>query len=116
MLPPATGCGFAEVSRRHGDYAICGVAALVRLDGGGRIDAASAAYLSVGPRPLVLDLTAACAGQPAGFAAAAEQAMAELDPEPDIHATADYRRHLAGVLTRRTLLEALADARERAHA
>jgi carbon-monoxide dehydrogenase medium subunit len=116
MLPPATGCGFAEVSRRHGDYAICGVAALVRLDGGGRIDAASAAYLSVGPRPLVLDLTAACAGQPAGFAAAAEQAMAELDPEPDIHATADYRRHLAGVITRRTLLEALADARERAHA
>jgi aerobic carbon-monoxide dehydrogenase medium subunit len=112
VLPAAAGCAFAEISRRRGDYAICGVAAVVELDGDGGISRASAAYLSVAPRPLVLDLTQACA--PPSFAEAARLAMARVDPEPDIHATADYRRQLAGVLTERTLREAFADAQERA--
>jgi aerobic carbon-monoxide dehydrogenase medium subunit len=143
VLPVAAGCAFAEVSRRHGDYAVCGVTALVELDDDGLISRASAAYLSVAPRPLVLDLTGACTGIRGGdasgatarngapdvnraagsagtlrpdFGAAARLAMAQLDPEPDIHATADYRRHLAGVLTEQALREALADARERANA
>ena len=63
---------------------------------------------------VVLDLTeAATADSTDGFAAAAELACQQLDPEPDIHATADYRRHLAGVLTRRALLEALGEAQVR---
>jgi aerobic carbon-monoxide dehydrogenase medium subunit len=119
VLPPSAGTGFAEVSRRRGDYAVCGVAALVRLGGDGRIARAHAAYLSVAPCPLVLDLTEAAAGLPAGgardagFAAAADLVRQRVDPEPDIHATAAYRRHLAGVLTQRALLEALGEARER---
>lgn len=113
VLPAAAGCAFAEVSRRHGDYAICGVAAIVALGADGLICGASAAYLSVAPRPLVLDLTQACTGR-ADFTDAGRLAMATVDPEPDIHATADYRRHLAGVLTERALREALAQARERA--
>ena len=114
VLPPGAGTGFAEVSRRRGDYAVCGVAATVRLDTGGRITQARAAYLSVGPSPLVLDLTgAAAAGGSDGFSAAADLARQRIDPEPDIHATADYRRHLAGVLTQRALQEALGEAQVR---
>ncbi len=114
VLPPAAGTGFAEVSRRRGDYAVCGVAAIVQLDGDGRIAQARAGDLSVGPSPVVLDLTeAAAAGGTDGFSAAADLARQQIDPEPDIHATADYRRHLAGVLTQRTLLEALGEAQVR---
>jgi len=117
VLPPGAGTGFAEVSRRRGDYAVCGVAATVRLDTGSRITQARAAYLSVGPSPLVLDLTdAATSGGTDGFSAAADLARQRIDPEPDIHATADYRRHLAGVLTRRALQEALGEAQVRAAA
>jgi len=115
-LSPAVGTGFAEVSRRRGDYAVCGVAALVRLGAGGRVARARAAYLSVAPCPLVLDLTEAVAGAPAdssAFPGAAELARQQLDPGTDVHATASYRRHLAGVLTERALLEALGEARER---
>jgi carbon-monoxide dehydrogenase medium subunit len=114
VLPPSAGTGFAEVSRRRGDYAVCGVAATVQLDGDGRIARARAGYLSVGPTPLVLDLTeAATADGTDGFSAAADVARQQIDPEPDIHATAAYRRHLAGVLTQRALLEALGEAQVR---
>jgi aerobic carbon-monoxide dehydrogenase medium subunit len=117
VLPPGAGTGFAEVSRRRGDYAVCGVAALVELKDGHEVEQARAAYLSVGPRPRVLDLTEAVAGAPAdshSLPAAVTMARELIHPEGDIHATADYRRHLAGVLTERSLLEALAEARDRA--
>jgi carbon-monoxide dehydrogenase medium subunit len=118
VLPPASGTGFAEVSRRRGDYAICGVAVLVTLTDDGRsIRRARAAYLSVGPTPLVLDLTAAVAGQPAdpagAFPAARDLAAAQVRPDSDIHATADYRRQLAGVLTERALRQAVGEAASR---
>lgn len=115
VLPPATGAGFAEVSRRRGDYAVCGVAVLASVGDGGRIAGARAAYLSVAPVPVVVDLTEAVAGHPAderGYPAAAEMARAQLDPEADIHASAAYRRHLAGVLTERALVEALGEAQK----
>ena len=108
--PPAmTGTTFVEVARRHGDYAICGLAAIVTLDDDGTVGQARAAYISVGPTPVVLDLTAAVHGQlPAGadWAAAGQLAQGQVEPEPDIHASADYRRHLVGVLTARALREA----------
>jgi xanthine dehydrogenase iron-sulfur cluster and FAD-binding subunit A len=116
VLPPGGGTAFAEVSRRHGDYALCGAAAVVQLGGDGRIEGARAAYLSVGPQPVVIDLTEAVMGLPAdaaSFPAAAALARDRVSPQPDIHATADYRRHLAGVLTERALAEAVAEARHR---
>jgi carbon-monoxide dehydrogenase medium subunit len=100
------------VSRRHGDYAMCGVAAIVTLDDAGQVSLARAAYLSLAGTPLVLDLTQPCAS--AGAADAAEYAKARIDPSSDIHATAAYRRHLAGVLTVRALTGALAQAHENA--
>ena len=108
-LAARAGCAFAEVSRRHGDYAVCGVAALVELDEGGGVGRARAAYLSVAGTPLLLDLTEAGAD----VAAAGRLATARVAPTADIHATAAYRRHLAGVLTERALAGALAHARER---
>ncbi|HEX8093466.1 FAD binding domain-containing protein [Jatrophihabitans sp.] len=104
-LPARAGSAFAEVSRRHGDYAICGVAVLVQLDEDLRISTARAGYLSVSATPLVLDLTEAISGRPhdADLSAAAAFARAAVDPEPDIHASAAYRRQLAGVLTGRAL-------------
>jgi aerobic carbon-monoxide dehydrogenase medium subunit len=117
VLPACAGTGFAEVSRRRGDYAVCGVAALVTLNDRQEIERARAAYLSAGPCPRVVDLTGAVAGAPADsqkLPAAVTMARELIRPDGDIHATAEYRRHLAGVLTERALLEALAEARERA--
>ncbi|MDQ2749174.1 MAG: xanthine dehydrogenase family protein subunit M [Actinomycetota bacterium] len=108
-LGPRSGTAFVEVSRRHGDYAVCGVGALVELDADGALTSARTAYLSVSPTPLVVDLSEAGAD----FAAAAALARERVDPEPDIHATADYRRHLAGVLTERALGSAHAAALDR---
>ena len=104
-LGARSGTAFGEVSRRHGDYAVCGVAVLVELDDDLRVAGARAGYLSVAPTPLVLDLTAVAAGRPydADFAEAAAFARDAVDPEPDIHASAAYRRQLAGVLTGRAL-------------
>jgi aerobic carbon-monoxide dehydrogenase medium subunit len=114
-LAPSAGTGFAEISRRRGDYAVCGVAALAWLSADGHIGGATAAYLSMGPVPVVLDLTEAVAGaaaDTASFPAAVGLARDRLNPQPDIHATASYRRQLAGVLTERALQEALAAVRE----
>jgi carbon-monoxide dehydrogenase medium subunit len=111
-LPAGTGTAIVEVSRRHGDYAVCGVAAIVTAGPDGRVTAARTSYISVGDMPPVLDLTAAVRGTDvadAGSAAwidAAELAHAQLRPDGDIHATAAYRRHLVRVLTARALREA----------
>ena len=108
-----SGSAWTEVARRHGDYALCGVGVLVVLDQGLRIEAARAACISVGPVPVPVDLTDALGGQPhdaADWAAAGRLAAAAVDPEDDIHATAAYRRHLAGVLTARAARAAAAHA------
>jgi carbon-monoxide dehydrogenase medium subunit len=118
--PPAgAGSAWVEVARRHGDYAICGVGALVELDQGLRVAAARAALISVGPVPVPVDLTDALGGRPhdaADWAAAGRLAAAATDPEDDIHASAAYRRHLAGVLTARAARVAAARAAQRLEA
>ncbi len=107
--PPGRRSAVVEVARRHGDYAMCGVAVTVDTDGD-HVTSARAAYVSMGPTPPVLDLTEAVRGQAvpdADWAAAAELAVSRLEPEPDIHATADYRAHLARVLTVRAFQQAV---------
>jgi carbon-monoxide dehydrogenase medium subunit len=114
--PAAAGSAWVEVARRHGDYAVCGVGALVQLDRGLRVERARAACISVGPVPVTVDLTDALAGRPhdaADWAAAGRLAAAAVDPDDDIHATAAYRRHLAGVLTARATRAAAAAAATR---
>ncbi|MFL6137123.1 MAG: FAD binding domain-containing protein [Frankiaceae bacterium] len=114
---PGTGTAFVEVARRHGDYAIAGVAAAVALDDDVRVARARVAFISLAPTPLVVDLTDALGGATvatADWAAAGRAAAAATDPEPDIHASADYRRHLAAVLTARALREAADEAAHQA--
>lgn len=113
--PPGAGWAFEEVARRHGDYALAGVAVRVELDAGGRCRGARAVLLGVGEGPT------RAAGAERGLEgevpteavvrAAAEAAAAALDPPGDIHASPAYRRHLAGVLVRRALTRAAARAR-----
>ncbi|MGY1734252.1 FAD binding domain-containing protein [Geodermatophilus sp. SYSU D01045] len=115
-LPERSGTAFAEVARRRGDYAVCGAGVVVTLDADRRVAAVRASYLSVGLVPEVHDLTEAVAGKPvdsADWAAAGALARTLVDPDTDIHASADYRRLLVGVLTERTLAEAAAEAIER---
>ncbi|WP_424530658.1 FAD binding domain-containing protein [Sphaerisporangium viridialbum] len=111
-LPARTGTAFCEVARRHGDYAMAGAAAVVTLDDL-RIASARVACVSVGPVPVLLDLSEVCAHRPAAsvdWAAVARAVQNRIDPDGDIHATAGYRRHLTGVLAERALRVAAQEA------
>jgi carbon-monoxide dehydrogenase medium subunit len=113
-LPPLaarTGTSFVEVARRRHDFALVGVAAVVTLEEKGVIRQARMVFLSAGDRPMEARRAAeALAGQaptPEAFRAAAEIAASdEIEPSSDIHATAEFRRHLAKVLARRALDQA----------
>jgi carbon-monoxide dehydrogenase medium subunit len=105
---PRTGWAFDEVSRRHGDYALAGIAATVTVDEAGRCTAARVALLSVGEGPvLAAGAAAALVGQApdeAAIRAAAEAAsQRDVDPPGDIHASPEYRRQLVKVLVQRVL-------------
>ncbi|HEX7243036.1 MAG TPA: xanthine dehydrogenase family protein subunit M [Longimicrobiaceae bacterium] len=112
---PGSGWAFDEVSRRHGDYALAGAAAVVTLDGAGRCTDARVVLLSVGGGPvLAAGAAAALVGEaPSEDAvrAAADAVGREIDPPADIHASAAYRRRLAEVLVRRVLPRAFERAR-----
>jgi carbon-monoxide dehydrogenase medium subunit len=108
-----TGTAWVEVSRRAGDYALCGLGLVLRLGDDDRVASARAAYISVGATPVLVDLTDAVGGQPpdaADWASAGTLARSAVDPEEDIHASADYRRHLVSVLTGRAGRAAVAHA------
>lgn len=94
---------FVEVARRNGDYAVCGVAAVVRRAAGEMVEA-RLGLISVGATPVVLDITMVVDSADALRAYVAGQ----VEPSDDIHASADYRRHLAGVLAVRAVREARA--------
>jgi carbon-monoxide dehydrogenase medium subunit len=115
---PATGSSWVEVSRRHGDYALVGVGALVTLDGDGHATAASVVLISVAGAPVVVDLSDVASGvgrdgDGTEWAGADDILDSVLEPEADIHATASYRAQLARVLTRRALASATEDAGRR---
>jgi carbon-monoxide dehydrogenase medium subunit len=104
------GWAFEEVARRRGDFAMVGVAAVLLVTDDHIADA-RLAYLSMGPTPLRAPVAEAwLRGQPAdagAFARAAELALPELEPGDDLHASREYRQHVAPALTRRALAKAL---------
>ena len=112
--PKGAGWSFVEFSRRHGDFALLGVAIRLKLDEVGRCIDARLVLIGGGPTPMrarhaetILD------GEITShelFTEVAQQASKEIDPGSDIHASADYRRHLAKVM----VLSALQQAAERA--
>jgi carbon-monoxide dehydrogenase medium subunit len=113
-LPPRTGWGFEEVARRHGDFALAAVAATLTVSGGA-IEQARIALTGVGPTTLratsAEGLLIGHALEPTLTSRVIDAVRAVIKPETDLHASSDYRRHLAGVLTGR----ALAAAWRRAH-
>jgi CO/xanthine dehydrogenase FAD-binding subunit len=108
-LPPQSGWGFAEVSRRGGDFALAAAAAVLTLRGG-TVAEARFAVMGVGKTPLRMSAAEAMlvgqAVSPDLLEQAAEAVRTAVEPETDLHASADYRRHLIGVLTQRTLADA----------
>jgi aerobic carbon-monoxide dehydrogenase medium subunit len=112
-IPAAPGAtwGFAELARRTGDYALAGVAAVLRAPGG-RCETARLVAFGAADRPLRLAAAEArltgTRVDAAGARAAGAAAAAACAPPDDVHATAEYRRHLVAVLTEQVVLEALA--------
>jgi carbon-monoxide dehydrogenase medium subunit len=108
--PAGAGMAFQEVARRHGDFALVGVGAVVVRDGSGTVTDARLAFTGVAGTPVrSASAEAALRGTTAGadaIAAAAAAVAGDIDPGGDVHATAAYRRHVAGVLARRVLTEA----------
>lgn len=101
---------YDEIARRSGDYALCGVGATIVEEHGQVVDVA-VSFVSTTPVPTRLDLTdtfaATGSGEPRWDQIDA-LVEAHIEPEADLHASAEYRRHLAKVLTRRVLGQALA--------
>ncbi|HEU0337175.1 MAG TPA: FAD binding domain-containing protein [Gaiellaceae bacterium] len=110
-----TGSCFLELARRHGDFAIAGVGALVSLGADGTVADARVALIGVGERAVRADAAERVlrGAEPTGdvVAEAAAAVDGEIEPNGDIHASADYRRHVAGVLVRRALETAVTRAR-----
>jgi len=119
-LPPSprrTGHAFMEFARRHGDYAQAGVAVTIGVDENGYCRQARLVFLNVGETPMVAGQAAAAlvghSLSPELIASAAMYAAwNEIEPTGDIHATVDYRRHLAYVLCKRAIEKAVWRATE----
>lgn len=112
LLPSKSSAAFLEFAQRPGDFALCGVAAYLHLDEAGTIAEARLALMGVGGTPFRAEQAEAVlqGERPSAalFAEAAETVSQEVDPDSDIHASAEYRRHLARVLTPQVLERAAA--------
>ena len=110
-IPPQaerTGACFLEFSRRRGDYALMGLAAVVRLDPDGTCRDARLVYLNAGDGPTQAPQAAAMLigrriDSAAADSAAAHAAESEIAPSGNLHASPAFQRHLARVLGRRSI-------------
>ncbi len=112
VWPAGTATCFTEFSRRQGDFALAGAGAVLAIGDDGRVARAGLALMGVGDRPFDGTAIASellCGAKPdeAAVQAVAARVQSDVEPPSDIHAPADYRRHLAGVMTRRALLGAV---------
>jgi len=114
-LPPNTGWGFEEVARRAGDFALAAVAATVTASDG-KIEEARIALTGVGPTPVrPHEAEALLRGEKIEtklIERVIEAVRSVIAPDSDLHASSDYRRHLAGVLTGRAVSAAWKRATE----
>jgi carbon-monoxide dehydrogenase medium subunit len=105
------GFGFHEFARRHGDFAITGAAVLLEAEADQTVKRVSLTLCGVANAPLRLrEVEAALTGKRLDVAKLREalKSLSSLDPTDDIHATPDYRRHLAAVLVTRAMRDAAA--------
>ncbi len=109
-MAPRTGWALEETARRAHDFALVGVGAVVTLDAQNRCERARLVFLSVGDGPVeAVRAAEKLIGEevtPDFIRAVAESVTEELDPSADIHASVEYRLHLARVLARRALEKA----------
>jgi carbon-monoxide dehydrogenase medium subunit len=117
FMPARTGWSFMEVAPRAGDYALMGVAALVTLDEDGKCKSAKLVYLNAGDGPVdAVEAAQSLAGGPPNEksfgAAAAIASENEINPFGNIHASPEFQRHLAKVLTKKALQQATQRAGE----
>ena len=112
--PPNSGYSFQEVSRRHGDFALAGAAALIALDASGAIELARLTLTGTTPMRAESGEKLLLGERPseALFRDAAARATENLEQDGDIHASAEYRRGACAVLARRALNQAAARAAE----
>ncbi len=116
--PLRTGAAFLEICRRHGDFALVGVATQVTLADNDSIAEVHLALIGVGPTPIrATEAEQQLHGKytsAAIFKEAAKLVSARLEPHDDIHASAMYRRNVAGVLIERSLQLACERAQQHA--
>jgi carbon-monoxide dehydrogenase medium subunit len=116
--PARSGACFIEVSRRRGDFALIGVAATIRLDEEGRCAEARIGLCNAGEVPIfAAEASESIAGRAVGAAEikqAADLVQGAIDPGGSVHASKEYQRHLAGVLTARALATAVQRAEQAA--
>ncbi|MEE8444105.1 MAG: xanthine dehydrogenase family protein subunit M [Alphaproteobacteria bacterium] len=107
------GSAYLKMKRKVGDYATAATAVILTLDGG-KCSAASVALTNLAATPLLVEEAAAAlvggAVDDAAIGKAAEAAMAASDPVADMHGPVEFRRHMAGVMTRRAIELALSRA------
>jgi len=115
VAPPRSGACFMEVSRRRGDFALMGVACTVELGADGRCKAARIGLCNAGDGPVfAAEASASLSGTMIGkpeIDAAAKLVQGAIDPGGSIHASKEFQRDLAGVLTARALTAAKERAR-----
>jgi carbon-monoxide dehydrogenase medium subunit len=111
--PPGTGWAYEKLKRKIGDFATAAAAVLLAMDGG-KVAAASIALTNAAATPLkATQAERVLVGRPldeAALADGARLAMAICDPVADMRGDADYKRAMAGEMTRRALLKAQARA------
>ena len=110
-MPKRYGFAFDEVSRRHGDYAMAGVAVSLNVDRKGRCEKGKIVFFSVGDAPIFAEnasrlLEKQSLSDELLENVASVASSEDIEPGSDIHASADYRRHLAKVLAKKTLKRA----------
>ncbi len=112
--PADSGSAFVEIARRHGDFALAGVAAQIALSNG-KVSQANLAACGAGPVPVRLaqaeKALMGTAADDSAVQSAARAAMAEVDPQSDLHGSSAYRRRLVGVMAARAIDQAVGRAR-----
>jgi len=107
---PTAGSAVVELSRRSGDFALLGLACGFETAADGTVRAAALSFFGAGPTPVrITEGEDALVGRlptTETFAVVAEIVSDVIEPTADLHATTAYRKHIAGVLTRRGLGEA----------
>ena len=110
-LPSSAGWAFEEFTRRHGDFAVAGVAAVIVADNNDCCTDARLAITGTAPTPIRATQAESFLVGKSRTQTTLDEAgrlvSTEVEPESDVHATANYRQHLAGALTTRALQRAV---------